>query len=157
MTKFVRFEKGTIELENCFKQIQMPFKLYADFECNLKSANEGFYSKKYQNCIPCGFTYKLVCVDDEFNKPTVVLRGENATHDFIEAILKEFEYCEKVMKKYFNKNLIISEEEEQFQSSNTCWTCEKLIDGRNEKVKIIVTKLENLEVQFIGVVTKISY
>ena len=26
------------------------------------------------------------------------------------------------------------EEEEQFQSSNTCWTCEKLIDNHDEKV-----------------------
>ena len=39
------------------------------------------------------------------------------------------------MKKYFNKNLIMSEEEEQFQPSNTCWTCEKLIDVDYEKVK----------------------
>ena len=37
------------------------------------------------------------------------------------------------MKKHFNKNLIMSEEEEQFQSSNTCWICEKLID--DEKVR----------------------
>ena len=30
--------------------------------------------------------------------------------------------AKKVMKKHFNKNLIIREEkEEQFQSSNTCW------------------------------------
>ena len=36
------------------------------------------------------------------------------------------------MKKLFNKNLIITEEE-QFQSSNTCWICEKLID--DEKVR----------------------
>ena len=36
------------------------------------------------------------------------------------------------MKKHFNKNLIITEEEE-FQSSNTCWICEKLID--DEKVR----------------------
>ena len=37
------------------------------------------------------------------------------------------------MKKHFNKNLIVSEEEDkQFQSSNMCWICEKLID---EKVK----------------------
>ena len=36
------------------------------------------------------------------------------------------------MKKLFNKNLIITEEE-QFQSSNTCWICEKLIDY--EKVR----------------------
>ena len=39
------------------------------------------------------------------------------------------------MKKHFNKNLIISEEEEQFQSSNICWICEKLIDDDDEKVR----------------------
>ena len=38
------------------------------------------------------------------------------------------------MKKHFNKNLIMSEEEEQFQSSNTCWICEKRIDD-NKKVR----------------------
>ena len=40
------------------------------------------------------------------------------------------------MKKHFNKNLIMTEqEEEQFQSSNICWTCEKLIDDDDEKVR----------------------
>ena len=28
---------------------------------------------------------------------------------------------QKIMNKHFNKNLIMIEEEEQFQSSNTCW------------------------------------
>ena len=38
------------------------------------------------------------------------------------------------MKKHFNKNLIKAEEEkQQFQSSNTCSICEKLID--DEKVR----------------------
>ena len=39
------------------------------------------------------------------------------------------------MKKHFNKNLVMSEEEEQFQSSNTCWIYEKLIDNDDEKVR----------------------
>ena len=40
------------------------------------------------------------------------------------------------MKKHFNKNLIMSEEEEkQFQSTNISWICEKLIDDDNEKVR----------------------
>ena len=30
---------------------------------------------------------------------------------------------------------MIEEEEEQFQSSNTCWICKKLIDNDNEKVR----------------------
>ena len=44
-------------------------------------------------------------------------------------ILKEIEYCKKVMKKHFNKNWTVSEKEvEQFQSSKICWIFEKLID-----------------------------
>ena len=43
----VRLVKGTIEFKNYFKQIPVPLKIYADFECNLKSVEsyEGFYSK----------------------------------------------------------------------------------------------------------------
>ena len=43
----VRLEKETIEFKNYFKQIPVPFKTYADFECNLKSVEsyEGSYSK----------------------------------------------------------------------------------------------------------------
>ena len=31
----VKLEKGIIKFENYFKQIPVPFKIYADFECNL--------------------------------------------------------------------------------------------------------------------------
>ena len=40
------------------------------------------------------------------------------------------------MKKHFNKNLIMNEEEEYlFQQSNNCWICKKLIDNDDEKVR----------------------
>ena len=44
----VKLEKGIIEFENYFKQIPVPFKIYADFECNLKKikCNEGSYTEK---------------------------------------------------------------------------------------------------------------
>ena len=86
----------------------VPFKIYAGFECNLKSVE----SDKV-------LTHKLVCVDDEFTKPIFVFRGKNAAYKFVEAILKDFGYCKKIKKKYFSKKLIMSEEEEQFQLSNT--------------------------------------
>ena len=107
----VRLEKGKIEFKNYFKQIPVSFKIYADFECNLKSVEsyEGFYSKKYQDHIPCSFAYKLVCVDDKFTKPIVVFRGENAAYEFIKEILKEYQYCKKAMKKHFNKHLITTD------------------------------------------------
>ena len=43
----VKLEKGIIEFENYFKQIPVPFKIYADFECNLRGVeiSEGSYTK----------------------------------------------------------------------------------------------------------------
>ena len=101
----MKLEEGKIEFKNYFKQIPAPFKIYADFECNLKSVEsyEGSYSKKYQDHIPCSFAYKLVCVNDKFSKPIVVYIGKNAAYKFIEAILKEYEYCKKVMEKHLTK------------------------------------------------------
>ena len=65
----------------------------------------------------------MVCIDDRFSKPIVVFRGENAAYEFIKGVLEEYKYCKKAMKKHFNKNLIISKEVEQFQSSKSCWIC----------------------------------
>ena len=44
----VKVQKGTIKNKNYFKQILVPFKIYADFECNLKCVeiNESFYTHK---------------------------------------------------------------------------------------------------------------
>ena len=43
----VEVEKGTIEFKNYFKQIPLSFKIYADFDCNLKRVEsyEGSYTK----------------------------------------------------------------------------------------------------------------
>ena len=108
----VSFEKGTIEFKNYFKKIPVPFKMYADSECNLKSVEryEGFYSKKYQNHVPFSFAYKLVCVDDEFTKPIVIFRGENAAYEFIEAFLKEYEVrinFSDLHREKLEKNLLV--------------------------------------------------
>ena len=112
----VKLEKAKIKFENYFKQIPVPFKIYADFECNLNSVecDEGSYTKNYQDRIPCSFAYKVICIDDRFTKPIVVYRGETAAYEFIKAILKEYKYCRKIMNNYFNKNLIMSEEEHVF-------------------------------------------
>ena len=110
----IKLEEGIIDFENHFKQIPVPCKIYADFECNLRGAEsyERFYTKEHQDHIPCSFAYKVACVDDKFTKRIVVYRGETAAYGFIKAIVKEYKYCRKVMNKHFNKNLIISEEEE---------------------------------------------
>ena len=101
----VELEEGTIEFQNYFKQIPVPFKIYADFECNLKNVDsyEGSYTKKCQDHIPCSFAYKVVCIDDKFSKPIVAYRGKNDVYEFIKAILKEYKYCKKLRKNILTK------------------------------------------------------
>ena len=134
----VKLEEGIIKFENYFKQIPVPCKIYGDFECNLKKVkcNEGSYAEKYQDHIPCSFAYKIVCIDNKFAKPTVIYRGENAADEFIKAILEEYEYCKKIMEEYFNKNLIMTEEEQDlFQKINNCWICKKNFSNDEDKVR----------------------
>ena len=70
------------------KQLPVPFKIYADFKCNLKNVEcyEGTYTKKYHEHVPCSYAY-IVCIDDRFSKPIVVYRDGNAAYKFIKAIL----------------------------------------------------------------------
>ena len=134
----VDVEKGIIKFENYSNQLSVPFKIYADFECNLKDTEiyEGSCTKKYHDHVPCSYAFKAVCIDNRFSKPTVVYRGKNAAYEFIKAILKEYKYCKNMMKKYFNKDLIMSEEEEHlFQQSHSCWICKKIINHDVENVR----------------------
>ena len=94
------------------------------FESNfIKKVNDenGTYTEEYQNHIPCSFACKVVCVDNKLSKDVVMYRGKNSAYKFIEAILEEYYYCRKIIKKHFNKNLVMFvEEEKRFQSSNSC-------------------------------------
>ena len=36
--KTVKLKSASIELKNYFKQLAVPFKIYADFECNVKGS-----------------------------------------------------------------------------------------------------------------------
>ena len=113
----VKLVKGFIEFKNINRQISVPFKIYADFECLLKSCDVGVdndcfsYTKKYQDQIPCSFAYKLVCIGDKFSKDVLLYRGKNAVFKFIQCIFGEYDYCKGVMKKHFNKNLVMTVEE----------------------------------------------
>ena len=81
----VKLRKNLISFKNSSKQLQAPFKIYADFEFILRPTsskkvidkNES-YREKYQAHIPCSFAYKVVCVDNKFSKDVVMYRGKDA-------------------------------------------------------------------------------
>ena len=114
----IKLKGGSIELKNHFKQLAVPFRIYADYESLLKdvqSSNKSniSYTEKYQDHIPWSYAYKIVCIDNKISKKGLLYRGKTAVYKFIEAILKEYDYCKKIIKKHFNKNLIMSAEDEE--------------------------------------------
>ena len=98
--------------------------------------NTSSYTEKYQDLILYSSAYKALCVDNKFSKKAVLYTGKNAAYTFIESVLEEYYYCRKIIKKHFNKNLIMSaEDEEKFQLSNICWIRDKLFDVEDNKVR----------------------
>ena len=101
----LKLEKGFIELKKYSRQIHNLFKIcwlwvYSSL-CWKNWKKNGSYTHKNQDHIPCSVSYKLVCVNYKFWKPAVLYRGENAANKFIKAILKEYDYCKKVIEKKF--------------------------------------------------------
>ena len=140
----VKLEKGIIEFENYFKQIPVSFKIYADFECNLKNVkcNEGSYTEKHQDHIPCSFAYKVARIDNRFTKPTIIYRVKNAAYEFIKTIFKEHEYCKNIIEEHFNKILLWKKN----------YFKKNLLIMMKKKLEIIFTQLVNLEVLLIEIV-----
>ena len=60
-------------------------------------------------------------------------------------MIEESKYCSEVMKKHFNKGLVMTKEDnEDFKNSTKCWICDN--DYVNNNVKeIIAISLEKIE------------
>ena len=65
-------------------------------------------------------------VDDEISKPFKPCLWEDAVDSFISSMIEESKYCSDVMKKHFNKELVITKaDNENFKNSTKCWVCDK--------------------------------
>ena len=75
----LKLKSGSVSFKNYFKQLPVPLKIYADFECILKGVkssdkNNASYTEKYQAHIPYSFAYKVACADNRFSKKVVLYR-----------------------------------------------------------------------------------
>ena len=90
----------------------------------------------YQKHIACSYDYKLVSVDDKFSKPFETYLGKDAIYNFINNMIEECKYCIEVMKKHFNKELVMTKENnENFNNSTKCWICDNDYVDNNVKVR----------------------
>ena len=111
------------------RKLRSLFIISADFESilapgdNRKQNPEESHTNKYQKHIACSYGYKLPYVDDKFSKPFRTYWVEDAVYNFINNMIEESKYCGDVMKKHFNKELVMTKEHIEDFNSTKCWIC----------------------------------
>ena len=124
------------------KEEKSPCIIYADLESifvpedNRKQNPEEFYTNKYQKHIACSHGYKLVCVDDKFSNPFKTYLGEDVVHNFINSMIKKSTCCCGEIRKHFNKELVITKEDnEDFKNFTKCCICDNDYVDNDAKVR----------------------
>ena len=63
----------------------------------------------------------LVCVDDKFSEPFKSCLDKGAVYIFISSMTEERKYCSDVIKKHFNKELVMTKKDTKgFENSTEC-------------------------------------
>ena len=93
----VKLEKRKIKFENHFKQMPVPFKIYADFECNLRGVEsyEGSYTKKYQDHVTCSFAYKVFVLIIDLLSQLLFIEVKMQLMDFLKQFLRSIYIAKK--------------------------------------------------------------
>ena len=118
-------KKGeSVKFKNVEKK-KSPFIIYENLESilvpedNGKQNPNGSWTNKYQKHVAWSYGYILACVGDKFSKPFKSYLGEDTVYNFISSMIKVSKYCSDVMKKNFNKELVMSKEgNKDFDKSN---------------------------------------
>ena len=83
--------------------------------------------------------YLARIIDDSIFTWDEIIDVDAGAKSIDKAILEEYKCCKKIMKKHFNKNVIMSEEDEYlFQQSNSCWICKKLVNLEEQHIKVVI-------------------
>ena len=70
-------------------------------------------SKIQKNLITCSYGYKLVYVDNKFSKSFKTYLSEQAVYNYTNNLIEESKYCSDRMKKHFNKEIMITKEQNE--------------------------------------------
>ena len=102
-----------------------------------KEKDKRSYIEAYQTHDDCVYAYKTICCyDDKYSKPIQTYQGEHAVYKFMEKMLEKVEYCKTVVKKRFNKPLVMTEDDEMcFKLMDKCHICDKKYTDKDVRVR----------------------
>ena len=78
----------------------------------------------YSKHIPNSIGAKLVCIDNKYTQPTNIFEGKKCVNKFLKWIFTIKLLRNNIIKNKFNKDLIMTnEDEEKYNTTNICWIC----------------------------------
>ena len=139
--KTVYPKKGeTLKFKNYERMHDIPFIVYADFECYLIPIDEiiGDNTKQFQKHEPSGYCYLIKCFDDNLYKPklrryTIKSEDEDVSLKFVKSLEKEIR---KIYEKFkFPKRIVFTRENKKdFKYAKKCYACDKKFE-KDDKVR----------------------
>ncbi len=123
----------TVRFKNYERLHDVPFVVYADFECFVKPLETEekdptqSYTTQYQSHVPSGFCYVIKCMDETVYSTKTVLRtvsyeGEDMGKLFVETLSEDFKPIYEILKN--PKPMVISEsEKDQHKKTKNCYAC----------------------------------
>ena len=141
-------KNNILKFKNYFKKIQVPFTIYADFECltipinSCQPNQEESFSQSYQKHEPSGYCIYIKALDEinaNFN-PIVYTKktpDEDISKNFIKNITK---LTLQIYQKYYKNSKTIlfnSEDQKDFKSATKCHICERKL-FKNKKTNQII-------------------
>ena len=86
--------------------------------------------------IVCNYGYKLICFEERHNKPHKTYFGEDTIDKCFNDMIKESEYCYKVIETEFNKPLVMAKKDHKnFNNFTKCWIFKKAYEKGEMEVK----------------------
>ena len=97
----VKLEEGIIKFVNYFKQIPVPFKISADFECNLKKVkcNEGSYTENIKTMFLVVFPTKLFVLMIDFVNQLLYIEAKMQLTNLLKQFFKNINIAKKKKRK----------------------------------------------------------
>ncbi len=123
----------TTKFKNYERLHDVPFVVYADFECFVKPLEtedkdpSESYTVRYQSHVPSGFCYTIKCVDESVYLTKTVLRtasheGEDMGKSFVETLGEDLRPVYEILKN--TKPIVMTNsEKDQHKKTDSCYAC----------------------------------
>ena len=136
MDRLCRFS----EFKHHFKQLRVPFVIYADFEALTKPVepkdfdSAKSYTQEKQDQVACSYCYHIVALDGHRlrNPKPRLYRGPDAVKHFIQSMKKDGKTLENLLKREAPMKLTQSDEL-SFAHASQCYLCKKPFEGQKNR------------------------